>query len=341
MKRRTICWTYRSRIAGLAFLASLLVCLLFVRDSASAQHPKPTIEHQLITNTSASPDIAPHAADIRVNSDLVLVPVTVFDGSDHLVSGLAKDHFRLYEDKVEQVITHFFFQDLPISVGFVFDASKSMAGKLTRSREAVTRFLNTANPEDEFFLVQFNDQVELALGMTKDTEALQNRLMLIKPKGGTALLDAIYLSMQQIKQAHNLSKALIVISDGGDNFSRYTVSDLKRLTREADVQIYAIGIFEPIKIRTRSPEELDGPNLLAEICEQNGGRLFEIANLNELPEVASRIGEALRNQYVLGYSPVNPRHDGKYHRLQVRLEPTKGSPKLHAYHRQAYYSPLE
>jgi len=220
------------------------------------------------------------------------------------------------------------------------NASGSMEGKLPRSREAVTKFLKNANPDDEFFLVQFNDRVELVLGITKETEELQNRLMWVQPKGATALLDAVYFAIQQMKKAHNPRKALIIISDGGDNRSRYSIGDLKSLLREAEVQIYAIGIFEPI-VRPRASEELEGPNMLREITEQSGGRSFEIAHLNQLTDVASKIGEALRNEYVLGYSPVNPRHDGKYHRLQVKLASAKGLSKLHAYWRRGYYTPLE
>jgi Ca-activated chloride channel family protein len=340
VNRQTICRACRSRIAKLALSASSFACLLLVLDPASAQHAKPAIERQIVAGVSDLPEIPRNDANLRVNSDLVLVPATVVDRRDHLVAGLKREDFRLYEDKVEQEITHFVFEDVPVSVGFVFDASGSMAGKLPRSREAVAKFLNTANPDDEFFLVTFNDRVELLMGMTSETEELQNRLMWIQPKGATALLDAVYFSLQQMKKAHSPRKALIIISDGGDNRSRYTIGNLKSLLREAEVQIYAMGIFEPI-VRPRAPEEVEGPNVLREITEQSGGRSFEITHLNELSDVASKIGETLRNQYVLGFAPVNPRHDGKYHRLEVKLTSTKGLPKLHAYWRRGYYAPPE
>jgi len=323
----------RSAIAwpGLVPLLLSCACLALFRGSGEAQ----------CARASLSTAAASAATNIRVSSDLVLIPVIVLDRRDGLVSGLEKEHFKLYEDKVEQAITHFGSEDAPVSVGFIFDASGSMRDKLSKSREAVTRFLKTANPDDEFFLVQFNDRAELVMGMTKEIEEIQNRLMWIEPHGRTALLDAIYFSLMQIRQAHNPRKALIIISDGGDNRSRHTMNEVKNLVREADVQIYAMGIMEPAVSRGRTVEELAGPELLSEVAEQTSGRLFEIESVNELPDVASKISFALRHQYVLGYAPANSRHDGKYHKVQVKLAPPKGLPKLRAYWRHGYYAPAE
>jgi VWFA-related protein len=278
---------------------------------------------------------------IHVNSDLVLIPVTVLDRNDESVGGLEKEHFKLFENKVEQVITHFAIEDAPISLGFVFDASASMRDKLERSREAVTRFLTTANPDDEFFLVPFNDRVELAADLTTSTEEVKKQLMSIRPTGRTALLDAIEFSIRRMRKANNARKALIVVSDGGDNCSRYTMSELKQLVREADVQIYALGIFEPYDARSQTPEELLGKPLLRGVTKQSGGRLFEIEDINQLPEIASKIGDALRLQYVLGYSPKAMPRDGKYHRVEVKLAQPKGARKLQASWRRGYYAPVE
>jgi len=271
----------------------------------------------------------------------VLIPVTVTDNLNRFVTGLDKEHFKLYEDKVEQTITHFASEDAPISVGLVFDCSGSMGDKLKKSREAVAQLLKTANPEDEFFLVEFNDRAELVVSLTKRSEEIQNRLAFTQSKGRTALLDAIVLSMNEMRKAHNPRKALVIISDGGDNSSRYTVSEVKNRVREVDVQIYAIGILELFGERRRTPEEFAGPGLLNDIGEQTGGRLFEVGNLNELPDVASKIGEALRNQYVLGYAPSVVRRDGKYHRVRLKLVKPKGWPSLRAYWRLGYYAPAQ
>jgi Ca-activated chloride channel family protein len=278
-------------------------------------------------------------SNIRVDTTLVLIPVSVTDPMNRFVTGLEREHFRIYEDKVEQEIKQFSSEDAPLSVGLVFDTSQSMGSKLQKSRQAVAQFFKTANPEDEFFLVQFSDRPTLTVPFTHDTEEIQNRLTFTQSKGRTALLDGIYLAMNHMKKAHNPRKALIVISDGGDNSSRYTESEIKNAVREADVQIYAIGIFEPIAGRGRTPEEMAGPGLLTEIAEQTGGRHFPVENLNELPDIAAKIGIELRNQYVLGYTPKNQERDGKYRRVNVKLVQPRGLPPLKAFFRLGYYAP--
>jgi VWFA-related protein len=201
--------------------------------------------------------------------------------------------------------------------------------------------MKTTNPEDEFFLVQFNDRPELTVGFTRESEDIQNRLTFVQSKGRTALLDSIYLAINEMKKANNPRKALCVISDGGDNSSRYTESEIRNLVREADVQIYAIGIFEPMSSRGRTAEELAGPSLLSEIAEQTGGRHFPVDNLNELPDVAAKIGIELHNQYVLGYAPSNREKDGKYRHVQVKLVQPRGLPPLRAFWRLGYYAPTQ
>jgi VWFA-related protein len=242
---------------------------------------------------------------------MVLIPVTVTDPFNRFVTGLDKENFKLFEDKKEQDILQFSSEDAPLSIGVVFDSSGSMGSKLEKSRQAVAQFIRTANPEDEFFLVQFNDTADLVQPFTQNLEEIQNRLAFTQSKGRTALLDAIYLSLHEMKKARNPRKALLLISDGGDNSSRYTETDIKNLVKEADVQIYAIGIYEPIGARSRTPEELAGPGLLTEIAEQTGGRQYAVENLAELADIAAKIGVELRNQYIIGYSPRNQERDGE------------------------------
>ena len=285
--------------------------------------------------------ITDRRADIRVDTTLVLIPVAVTDPMSRFVTGLDKENFKLFEDKVEQSVTQFSSEDAPLSVGIVFDTSGSMGAKLQRSRQAVAQFMKTANPQDEFFLVEFSDRPELVQGFTTEIEEIQNRLTFTQAKGRTALLDGVYMAMNLMKKAHNPRKAILIISDGGDNSSRYTETEVKNAVREADVQIYAIGIFEPIMARGRTPEEMNGPTMLAEIAEQTGGRHFAVDNLAELPDVAAKIGIELRNQYVLGYSPKNGTRDGKYRRVQVKLVKTTGLPPLRAMFRTGYYAPTQ
>lgn len=300
--------------------------------------PQITIETRKKSN---EPTVDSRPTNIKINSTLVLINVTVMDPLNRFVTGLEKEHFRLFEDKVEQEITQFSSEDAPISIGLVFDTSGSMGSKLQKSRQAAAEFFKTANPSDEFFLVQFNDRPELAQAFTTDTNSLQNVLTFTQSKGRTALLDAVYLAMHEMKKARNPRKALLIISDGGDNSSRYTETEIKNEVREADVQIYAIGIFESGTSRGRTPEEAAGPGLLNELSEQTGGREYAVENPSELPDIAAKIGIELRNQYILGYTPKNKERDGKYRKVQVKLNQPRGLPQLKAYFRLGYYAPTQ
>ena len=280
-------------------------------------------------------------SNIRIDTTVVQIPVTVTDPLNRFVTGLEKKDFRLFEDKIEQEVQYFASEDAPISVGLIFDTSGSMGSKLEKSRQAVAQFFRTTNPEDEFFLVEFNDRPELVSPFTTSLEEIQNKLTFTQSKGRTALLDAVYLGLHTMKKGRNARKALLIISDGGDNSSRYTESEIKNLVREADVQIYAIGIFETGAGRGRTAEELAGPGLLQEISEQTGGRAFAVDNLNELPDIAAKIGIELRNQYLLGFTPKNGTRDGKYRKVTVKLVQPRGLPPLKAFWRLGYYAPTQ
>ena len=197
---------------------------------------------------AATPDRDRRGVDIRVDKTLVLINVTVTDPLNRFVTGLEKEHFKLFEDKVEQEITQFSSEDAPISIGLVFDTSGSMGPKLQKSRQAASEF--------------FNDRPELVVPFTTDTDKIQSTLTFTQSKGRTALLDSVYLAMHEMKKAKNPRKAVLIISDGGDNSSRYTETEIKNAVREADVQIFAIGIFESAGNRGRTPEEASGPGLL-------------------------------------------------------------------------------
>ena len=298
-------------------------------------------------NLDLRPDRAAEAvrtrlsANLRIDSNLVLVPVTVCDRMNRPVTGLERDHFKVFEDKVEQTVTHFAMDDEPLAIGLVFDTSGSMGSKLRRSRMAASAFFREANSEDEFFLVTFNDHPRLAVPLTEDVEEIQNHLTFLQSKGRTALFDAILLAVHEMKKSKKSRKALLVISDGGDNCSRYSVGELRNLMQESDVLLYAIGIYEPTGSRGRTPEEMAGPGVLGELAEQTGGRHFAIDNLYEMPDIAAKVGIELRNRYVLGYSPTNSQRDGRYHHIQVKVVPPRGLPPLRAFWRLGYYAPAE
>jgi Ca-activated chloride channel family protein len=287
---------------------------------------------------AVDPSLKTHTKPYKAEVDLVLVPVTITDPMNRLVTGLEQENFQLFEGKERQTIKHFSNEDAPISLGVIFDISGSMDNKIVKAKQAVLEFFKTANPQDEFFLVTFADRPEILSDFTRSVEDIQGRLVYAIPKGRTSLLDAIYLAMNKMRDGHNSKKALLIISDGGDNRSRYTEGEIKSAVKEADVQVYAIGIFDP---NAPTPEERYGPVMLSEITEVTGGRTFTVDNPNELSDVATKIGIELRNQYVIGYSPKNPMKDGKWRKIKVKLMPPKGLPPLHVYSKTGYYAPSE
>jgi Ca-activated chloride channel family protein len=291
----------------------------------------------------APADLPPDVSTARTkpvmkNVDLVLVNVTVTDDWNRIVTGLEKENFAISEGNQIQEVKHFASEDAPISLGVIFDMSGSMSDKITKAREAVVEFFKTANPQDEFFMITFSDRPELIADFTKSVEDLQGKLVFTVPQGRTAMLDAIYMGVNKMKDAHNSKKALLIISDGGDNRSRYTENEIKSMVKEADVQIYSIGIFTP---NPTQPEEAAGPALLSDISEVTGGRMFTINNPNELADVATKIGIELRNQYVLGYRPSNKTRDGHWRKIRVKLIPPKGLPHLNVFAKTGYYAPSQ
>jgi Ca-activated chloride channel family protein len=293
----------------------------------------------------ASPDVPTPSVGLkstgrtyRTGTELVLVPVTVTDPMNRLVTGLERENFAVAEGSQNQQIRTFSSEDAPLSLGVIFDMSGSMGNKIDKSKQAVIEFFKTANPDDEFFMIGFSDKPELICDFTNSIEDIQSRLVFANAKGRTALLDAIYMGIKKMKQAHHEKKALLIISDGGDNRSRYTDSEIKSLVKEADVEIYSIGLFDN---SPATSEERYGPYLLNEISDVTGGRMFRVDDPNELADVATKIGVELRNQYVLGYRPTNAARDGKWRKIKVKLVPPKGLPPLTVHAKTGYYAPTE
>lgn len=314
----------KAKIAFLTLLAGATVL-----PAASAQVNGPMARHR----------IEPAAGSIQIDVDMVLVNVSVTDGSGHPVPNLQKKNFRLFEDGVEQEILSFSNEDVPASIGLLFDNSGSMADKIDASQRALANFLQKSNPHDEFFLISFNNRAELNSRFTSDTGELQRRLASLKPNGRTALLDAIYSGVAQMKGSAQERHILLVLSDGGDNHSRRHVTEIRNLLKESDCQLYALGIFDARDMK-RTSEEREGPGLLSELAEMTGGHLFQAANLSELVNLAGKIGTELRSQYILGYKPTDIRHDGSWHRIKVGLAPSHDLP-LTARARTGYYSPRD
>jgi Ca-activated chloride channel homolog len=275
---------------------------------------------------------------IRVDVNLVLVPLTVTDPMDRLVTGLEKENFFVYENSHLETLKSFSSDDVPVSIGVIFDLSGSMANKVIRARDSILQFMKTSNPQDEFFVVGFNDRPELIDDFTSSTDDIEARLATVKAGRRTALLDAIYFGLNKMKQAKYERKALLVVSDGGDNRSRYTEGEVRSVVRESGVQIYSIGIFDPYAATT---EERLGPLLLDDVCEETGGRLFRVDDIAEMGDIATKISSELRHEYVLGYKPSDERRDGKWRKVKVRLVPPAGLPPLTVHARNGYYAPLQ
>jgi Ca-activated chloride channel homolog len=312
------------------------------RKPADEEHPAPAaVPAQNVPAQIGVKREDLHVSPIQVDVNMVVVNVTVTDPFDRIVTGLDQSNFQVFDEKVEQEIVSFSTEDAPIAVGLIFDSSGSMGEKIQKAKEAALQFFKTSNPQDEFMLINFSDRVNLISGFTSQYESVQDRLLFVKSAGRTALFDAIYLGLSEGRKATTNRKALLVISDGGDNHSRYTEKDVKKAVKESDCQIYAVGIFEPLAMRLRTTEEGRGPSLLAELAELSGGRMFSVDDASELPDIAEKISIELRNQYVIGYKPSNLVRDGRWRRVRVKLNPPRGLPPLQVYARTGYYAPTQ
>lgn len=276
-------------------------------------------------------------ATLRSDSSLVIIPTWVTTANGASVTNLTRENFHLADDNAEEPISYFARDDAPLSIGLLFDASGSMRSKMAKASEAVAEFFKTANKDDEFFLVEFNDRAKLTVPFTQDTAGIESRIRRTKPFGRTSLFDAIDIALRQMKKGAHMRKAIVIISDGGDNWSRHTATEIRRILAESDVQLYAMGIFDR-EISAKSPVETrNGPALLEELAAETGGREYPVEDLNDLPAISARIGADLRSEYLLGFYTSGPR-DGRYHHVQVKLALPRTEAPLRANYRRGYYA---
>ena len=315
------------------FFPALVSCLIgFAAETAPAQTA--SIDQVHIASAEYS---RPYAGGglIRTQAELVLVPVTITDDRNRPVVGLDQDNFQLFENKKPQEIKHFTSEDVPVSIGIVVDTSGSMSYKIDRAREAIAQFCDAANPQDEFFLITFADAPRLAIDFTSRPEEIEGGLLSARSKGPTSLLDAIYMGVDKMRGAKYARKALLILSDGGDNHSRYSERDVRAAVREADVTIYAVGTYDRF---VTTQEEALGPELLRHLAGWTGGQAFSLNSVNEMPRVTQDIGLRLRHQYVLAYQPRAMGRDGRWHKISVKLRLPKKFPFLHVDARAGYYA---
>ena len=272
---------------------------------------------------------------LRVDANLVLVPVTVTDSRGAIIADLTRDDFILAEEKQQQEIISFAHETAPVSLGLVVDLSGSMASKIAKVRLAVKALLDNVEPEDEEFLVTFADRPELRCSFSSNPSAILDELSSLAPRGSTALFDAVVVAVREMRNAKNRRRVLFVISDGGDNHSRRTEREVRHLLEEEDVQIHAIGIHDHMASR----EEARGPWVLEDLAAITGGQHHMIDNAGELPGMAAKMGLALHDRYLLGYKPEPIGLSGSFRRIDVKLLPQKTKSRLYVYARRGYRLP--
>ncbi len=274
---------------------------------------------------------------IAVRTDLVTLTLTVTDLYGRYVSGLSKNAFTVIDNNKEQEVTFFSDSDAPVSVGILFDVSGSMSGdKIQKARTALKRFVSSSHPSDEYFLIAFNNRAELLMDRTRDAEAVLQKLTLVHPAKNTALYDAVYLGLERVTRGSHQKRALLIISDGQDNASRYNFGEVRRLMKESDVVTYAIGILD--RGDSASQMGMQGQAFLDELSSVSGGKAFYPNTAIEMDEIFERIALELRHQYSIGYTPADFQPDGKWRKVKVKVKPPRGLPRLTVRSREGYYA---
>lgn len=279
-----------------------------------------------------------------VNVDLVMMYTSVFDGKGNILRGLEKEDFNVYEDGVRQEIVSFSRDDLPISMGIILDLSGTMAPRIEQVNKAARAFIEASNPQDEVFLVGFNDEVELLQEFTSDideiTDALENAIVM----GGTALYDAIYLGVEEAHEGKNTKKTIVVLTDGEDRDSVYSLNELIALVQETDVQIFCIFLDDfPEKgfwgsfSKSKQEKRFD---ILERISKESGSKAYHPDKTTDIHSIVSDIAHELRNQYSIGYISSNHARDGSWRRVVIRLDlGITSDPRLQ--YRRGYYAPKD
>ena len=318
-----------SRLRFAVRFGFLFLALFSMAAAISAQDAQPTPPPVVVDEDDDTP--------VRVQTDLVTLTLTVTDYYGRFVSGLSKEAFTVFDDGAEQQITFFSDSDAPVSIGILFDVSGSMTGdKIAKSRKALERFINTSHPNDEYFLIAFNSRAQLLLDRTRDGEAVLRKLTLVEPQKNTALYDAVYLGAERVTRGAHQKKAILIISDGQDNSSRYNFKEVRRLMKESDVVIYSVGIMDGRD--AGSMLGIQGQAYLDELSSVTGGKAFYPQTDVELDEIFERIALELRHQYSVGYTPKNFQPNGEWHKVKVKVKPPRGLPRLTVRSREGYYA---
>lgn len=297
--------------------------------NAAAQDATPTPTPQFIEDGNDSP--------VKVKTDLVTLTLTVTDLYGRYVSGLGKGAFTIFDNNQEQEVTFFSDSDAPVSLGILFDVSGSMSGaKIAKARKALSRFIITSHPNDEYFLIAFNNRAQLLLDRSRDGDAVLKKLTLVEPRQNTALYDAVYLGIERVTRGTHQKRAMLIISDGQDNASRYNFGEVRRLMKESDVVTYSVGIMDGRDSTTMLG--MQGQSFLDELSSVTGGKSFYPQSDVEMDEIFERIALELRHQYSIGYTPKDFEPNGKWRKVKVKVKPPRGLPRLTVRAREGYYA---
>jgi Ca-activated chloride channel family protein len=311
------------------------------KSKEQAQKPG-TVETPAKTDAAGNPSTQQKMGSeldgpVIVNTDLITLTVTVTDTYGRYVSGLSKKAFTILDEKQPQEITFFSDDDSPVSVGVIFDVSGSMSGeKIKNAREALSKFIQTSHNSDEYFLIAFNSRAQLLLDRTRDGNAVLDKLTFVQTKNNTALYDACYLGVEKVQRGLHPKRALLLISDGQDNNSRYTFNELRRLLKESDVVLYGVGILSGGD--SGSALGMEGQGILDELASVSGGKAFFPRSALEMDDIFEQIALELRHQYSIGYKPSNFSNDGKWRKIKVKVTPPRGLPRLFVRSKEGYYA---
>ncbi len=333
------------RPARVSLLLAFALCIFSLpsvcraqSDSLDEPHVVPRPASDELVRAGVEPALSAGVKPFRSNVELVIVPVTVTDALNRPILDLPKDNFTLYEGNSEQQIRYFSCEDAPISVALVLDYSDSMKNKIEYERQAVQEFFTYANPQDEYFIITVSNKPKLIASSTQSIGTIEERLTSTKPQGGTALYDAIYLGINKLRTGRYQRRALVIVSDGGDNRSRYSLKETRHVIEEANVLTYGIGIFDDVPLPLfKTLEERWGRKTMGELTDASGGRTIPADDRRQIPEIAAMISRELRNQYMLGYQPSNPTHDGKWRKIRVLL--SRSATPRHVHYREGYVAP--
>jgi Ca-activated chloride channel family protein len=346
-----LCWAFSGSAQQKPGTSDPLLPTASPSPQSKGQPPRPdktpAAGDQLLPPASSSPapqspvqqPDRPVISQVRpeiVNADLISFNVTVTDGFGRFVSGLNKNAFSVFDEKQPQDILFFSDDDAPVSVAIVFDLTGSMSGdKVKRARTALSRFFDTSHDLDEYSLITLQSgRAYLMMGRTRDSKAILEGLTFVQTKGNTAFYDGVYLAAEHVQRGTHPKKAVLVISDGQDNNSRYTFGDLRKSLKESDVAIYCVGIEES----GSGPLTLGGSAILDEIASVSGGKSFFPRTDAEMDDIFEQIAIELRHQYSIGYKPADFHPDGKWHHIKVKVNSPRGLPRLFVRSREGYFA---